>query len=79
MTRSQYLKAAATLLFRAREDDKGRDICLDRAARYLRAAGLSADVLTVTGVCDSPTDAELEALETRLRDWAGGDAMERAA
>lgn len=79
MTRAQYIKAAASALYRARDDGRGREICLDRAARYLRAAGLDTSALAVNGPCDTPTDTELEELEETLRSMLFEPVAERRA
>lgn len=80
MTRAELIKSAATNLYRAADDDQGREICLDRAARYMRAAGLDTSMLDVTSACGGPTDQELEALEDYLRGLIRAPVMlERAA
>lgn len=76
---------AATLLFKAHNSD---DSCWRRAfiheaiceLELVGDPGLSPIIERLSLACGNCCDNDiLLSLETRLRDWAGGDAMERAA
>lgn len=82
---TQPLGRAATLLFKAHDSDDScwRQAFIHDAICVLERVGdpsLSPIIERLSLACGNCCDNDiLLSLEDRLRDWAGGDEMERAA